>query len=214
MYINPISFGKTYISKTDAIDKKTGNRETLDFVEYDDFIEDELDIQIAKEKWGKYNAANADGRSCFRLEFASDIYDDFIEHDAYPNKHYYGLEDKNGEIQALAEIREGQKTYKVFDSYKNKTNPLEIVLFAVNPVNKHKSKDQKLSKLGTSFFKEIIKMAKRKKSNYISLKDASHGFWDSMPCVEKYQYGEHLDTHILRGSKFDKCIKKLEDRIC
>ena len=211
MQINPVAFGKTYISKTPVRNLLTGEKEMFDFVEYDDVFEDKSNIEKAQKKW-TYYINFIEG--IYKTNYGEEIYNDFLDSEYRPQEHYFGLEDKNGEIQALCEVIENQKGIEVPITVKKQPNPLEILFFMVNPKNGHKSNNRKYSKIGTSFFKEIVNYAKNKNHGYIALSDASHGFWCSLPSLEtgKPKYFTEK-TKFLRGSKFDICTKKLDKRI-
>lgn len=216
MKIAPINFCKKYISKTPVREMETGKKVDFNFVKYENCPEDEIALQDATENWTKYLISKGVYKNgyCTSSNYGEEIFGDFQNSEYRPNEHYYGLEDEKGEIHALCEVLEGEKTIEMPPSFKKQNNPLEILFFITNPKNKYRNPNREYSKIGTSFFKEIVNLAERKKYDYIALSDASHGFWTSLPSLESEKKNEDMEKiKFLRSSKFNGCIKKLDKRI-
>ena len=201
MKTNNVSFGKTYISKTYAINNREEKKEEFDFVEYDDIKNDEKILARASAEWTMFQT--------FGAEFARVIYSDFVKYGNLANRHYYGLENKSGEPKVLLKTKEED-----IDLH-NKHNKagLKIAFMVTHPLHRHGILFKKYSKLGTSTFRALVKMAKEKGYDYITLKDVSGGFWNNIPYMEGKGGKNGFQTKILQKKDYDKCIKKLDRMI-
>ena len=194
MNIQAITFGKKYLGKAPVKNNNTGKKELLDFVEYND-RKDISQLKQTAEDWEQKRFDNYIGM------FASDLKCDI--RDNIHTRKYYGIEDEKGDIQAICEVRDLKYPKG------EKKNYIECI--EVNPDNAHSSEQRKFSKLGTSIFKEIVKIAKRSKAKGIEIIDASEGFWDKMPYIE--DNSENDGDLILHSNNYDECIKKLDEMI-
>ncbi len=187
MNISPISFTKLYKGKSAVINKKTGEKEALDFVEYEpekdyDFVGKQAKKWRETSKYSGLIGAIARGMN-------------FNRGKTYLK--YYGLEDKKGDIQAICQIM----PYKT-------NNTIEIDSLEVNPKSMYGGKNREYSKLGTSLFKEIVKLAKERNAIYINLTDFSGGFWDKMPYLQTSKYDNSKMK--LFNKDYDKCILEID----
>lgn len=174
MQINPISFGKKYLGKAPVRNNSTGKREMLNFVEYDS-KKDIKQIEKTSKKWGT--------PSELRGVYAGYVAKHMKKSIKYPgllkDLKYYGIEDRHRRIQALCEVLISTKNEKTAN----------ITYGAVNPENSYGSTDRKYSKLGTSIFREILKLAKKDNIKNVWLIDGSKGFWNSIPLIKKDKFG-------------------------
>lgn len=188
--INPISFGKIYISKAPVVEVWGKKKTEMNFVEYEpakdfSYVADEAQI------WQKGSVFGG---------FITSISHDMDFHRGRTRTRYFGLEDKDGHMQAVCEIKPHTKR-----------RAFELGAIEVNPKNMHGSDEQKYKKLGSSAFREIIKLAKKEKARYIGLIDLSGGFWSKVPYMREYD--NNFSDMTLFSEDYDKCIKKLDETI-
>ena len=198
MNINPVSFGKTYISKTPVRNNKTGEKEQFDFVQYNT-KEDIESVEKTSDEW----KANSFGGGIYAGYIAEHMRGDIPENKF--NKGYYGIEDSNGDIQAVCEVEYSD------DNWALKGNRAEeIIYMETNPKNTYGTKQRKYSGLGISMFSKLVELAKKNYGDRIEIIDASDGFWESLPFIEKTLFRDIL---ILKRKNYDDCIKKLNEMI-
>lgn len=126
MQITPLSFGKNYISEVSARNNETKTAEALDFVEYE---------------YSFYDLAHLDD-STKRQKGGADIFINYV--DAYLNGHgknkkFYGLENKEGKVQAVLEsdtkggMKEPAKVWiSERSAYKGLQDKIQIELSKLN----------------------------------------------------------------------------------
>ena len=204
MNINPITFGKTYISKAYARNNFEDKKEEFDFVEYDDFERDKTAILDAAKEWEPLESDDA-----IRAEH---IASEFVIHKNNNNRHYYGLEDNKDEIELLAQTIEGDKR-RASKHLEYGKNPLEIALMVTNPKHQYILPYKKYSKLGISAFREIINEAKKKGHDYITLTDMSGGFWSCIPFMTSKKDKSGFEIKFLKQEDYDKCISRIDTMI-
>ena len=188
--LNPISFGKIYISKAPVLDAENKKKVNLDFVEYEpakdaEHVSDEAKIWREGSLFGGFIAS---------------ISHDMDFHKGRTRTRYFGLEDEKGHMQAVCEIKP-HKSRRAF----------ELGAIEVNPKNMFGADKQKYKKLGSSAFCEIIKLAKKEKARYIGLIDLSGGFWSKMPFIRKFD--NNFSDKALFSEDYDECIKKIDETI-
>ena len=199
MNINQITFGKTFISKTPVRNLQTGKREMFDFVQYDEKKDIET-VEKTSENWKKNS-------------FGGGIYAGYIaEHmkgNIPQNKddvRYFGIEDKQGNIQAVCEVDFDQTGF-----LKEKRKVIEdIIYMETNPTNAHGVRHRKYSGLGVSIVSRLIDFAKKENAEKIELIDSSDGFWEKVPFFEETKL---KDIIFLKRKNYDECLKKLDEMI-
>ena len=204
MNINPITFGKTYISKAYARNNIENKKEEFDFVEYDDFEKDKKTLLKTAVRWEPDESDD--------VMTAMDVYSQFATHKNKNHRHYYGLENQEGEIEVLVETIEGDKKF-THPNLKYGKEPLEVALMMTNPRNQHILPLKKYSKLGISAFREIINEAKKKGFDYITLTDMSRGFWSNIPFMTTQRDKLGFETKYLKQDDYDHCISRIDEMI-
>lgn len=215
MNISPASFGKKYISKVPVQNNQTGKKEVFNFVQYDS-KEDIPVIKDASINWSQKKEPVITSYNGYFFEVPtmslnSDFVDNIVsnmEKNKFLKGHeFYGLENKNNEIQALCEV----KSYKSLFSKDASKKEEKIEYLTVNPKSSYGARGREYSKLGTIMFRKIVKLAKDNNVKCIKLLDCSDGFWAAMPYVtpkDKYKI-----EYRLFEEDYDKCLKKLDETI-
>ncbi len=200
MNVNPVNFGKQYISRTSVRDTKTHQKKDVNFVCYDSY-EDYPSLNSALKEWQKSR----------KTVYYADLIVRGVKKmgNCKPkNKEFYGIEDLNGDVQALCMLEKKQITHMV-----NRPNKIkeEICYFETNPKNRHGARKRQTSGLGAAMFREIIKLAQQNKIEYITLVDVSDGFWKKIPYyVESEKPNEDL---IFNSGDYQKCIDHIDKMI-
>ncbi len=196
MNITPITFGKKYISNPSVRNVAEKKKEKFDFVEYNE-LGDSKGLEEASDMWLE-NGGGGYAKGIYYNMQAT-----FIA--SLGGERFFGLEDKNGKIQAVCEI-EPEECHK--SSFDEKDKGIVIKYFEVNPLNIFNASNRKYKGLGAVLFREIVKLAKEENLDYISLIDASHGFWERMPYMKKA--GNTKGNLEVCNEDYNKCIKKLD----
>lgn len=198
MSINSVSFGKKYLGTAPVRNNKTGEREMLNFVEYDS-KKDVLSLSKTANIWNKKRGGNFIELIALGLNFSLT--------NTRKRTHNYGIEDDKGEIQAVCKTETKNYTDK-----KGTACEIEyIAYFEVSPDNACNSFERKYAKVGTSLFSEIVKIAKKKGLHHVYLTDMSGGFWEKMPFIQKAKNPD--EDMAIYSKNYDECLKKLDEMI-
>lgn len=145
------------------------NTANLEFVEYfPDNKNDYAKIKKLAESWDTQYIQNIKEG----LEECEDIIQNAQDIDI--EIHFYGLEDKTGEIMAIAQTCEIKGL--IDGEYEN---CLSITDIQANPKESYSSNKRQYQGLGESLVAKIVKIAKEKDKEYISVISANNDFWDS-----------------------------------
>ena len=205
MNISPINFGKKYISKANVIDNSTKDRIKMDFVEYEHNGKDLYKVIQASKIWEeRYNENDT-----YIGSIACDFYETVLAKGAYSNRHFYGIEDEEGQIQAIVETSDYDGVKRVYEDYKKPTTLIKYI--STNPKSMHKKQNREYSKLGTSLFNSLLKHFKKDKREIV-LNDSSNGFWTTIPNM-KVKYQDTSKVCHLAKSNQQNTIAVLDKRI-
>lgn len=194
MNIDPINFGKKYISKANVIDNSTKDKVKMDFVEYEHDGKDLLKVVQTNRIWEEvYNENNT-----YIGSIAADFYETVTGKGMHSNRHFYGIEDEDGQIQAIMETSDYDGTKRVYETYKKPTTLIKYI--STNPKSMHKKQNREYSKLGTSLFNSLLKHF-RKEKREIVLEDTSRGFWDSIPNMKTKYQGTLKVCHLAKSNQ-------------
>lgn len=200
MRIDPISFTQNYLSKVKVQNTKTNSNETLDFVEYECSFYDLARLDTAAEKWDK--ALKGQANLIFK-----DYCDTYLSGGL--DRRFYGLEDKNGEIQGLCEVTSGASDIKLNSKTKaDEKDALEITRICTNPENAYTSGNRKYQGIGRKLFSEIVKLAKKQDKSYIALLNANKPFWNNIPYLKSEAQGA---IKVLDKDEFALCASELDE---
>ena len=216
MNINPVTFGKKYITKVPVQNNKTGEKELMNFVQYDT-KDDVFTIENTSKIWYMPREVPNISYSSFDFnipqiringDLASMMTYDMKKHIFSGSYKFYGIEDENNEIQALCEIKSDIPICA--ENMNDREEKIELVI--VNPKNSYDSKNRKYSKLGTVMFKKIVQLAKENNAVCIKLTDITGGFWNKVPYVNS-SHKYFCQEKILDKKDYDKCLEKLDEII-
>lgn len=205
MNTNPINFGKRFIRQAAAIDPSTNKKVRMNFVEYEKTGRDLLQVVQTKKLWvDKYKENDT---------YIDDIADEFckIVRGDIPdfNTRFYGLEDVDGQIQAICEC--GGTEIKLKRDNQGIFKPVNTIkYFTTNPKSMRNKKSREYKKLGASLLKEILKEFKKDKTTGVMLDDSSDGFWQNMPNFKASEFENRLIC-FLPKERFNDSIKKLNE---
>ena len=200
MKISPITFTQKYVRSIKAKNCQTNEVDSLDFVMYEDDIQDKNKLKL--ETSGRFEGVEGVYAKC--------IYQDFVDNMVYcnPRLKFWGIEDENGEIQALMETTSGiESGYS--DIVPDKKG-MEVSLMCVNSENSYTADDRKYRGLGLQLVSNAIKQAQEEKSDFVILQNAEDRFWDGVPCFEDYYYGA---IKVLEKKDFKNCAKRLDKTV-
>ena len=187
MNINPITFGKKILGQTSVYNMNTRKETEFNFVEYEDTDEDRTKVEDAVNEWVEYGLNN--------YYMLDDIEYNFLSNSTGK---YYGTEDKNGNIQSLAEVKTISK--------KGKKKILDLKYMMTRPENAHGSFNRNYAGIGKATFRELVRIAKDKDYNAIKMVDKSEGFWDDFPCFCD-QVGSEIK--VLDSDRYEQCLDYL-----
>lgn len=197
IYKNSLAFGKRYIGQAPVKNNLTDKKEYLDFVEYNN-TNDLCHVYNTAVNWQKSRTGGN-----LALQIARDMEKDFKNKSQ--NIKYYGFEGDYGKVQAVCEVQTKKTNY---GDVKKKKISQEIRYMEVCPKNVHGMHSRKYSLIGTSLFKEILKLAQKDEVKFIDIVDISGGFWEKIPFLKSGH-----DDLVIWNRDYDKCIKKLDEII-
>ena len=195
-----INFGETIISTT-AVKKTDGSKAELNFVEYDcDNKKDCAKIKDTQKLWGP-EAVNMDLISG-PFNHSGKI------HTSVPWRHFYGPENKSGDILVIAKTRDSKvnmddKTSKIIDISNIQANPDEM----------WDSTHKKYRNLGELLVCQIVKIAKKDDAEAISLKSENEGFWSKSGLFKLSKNSVSArPTRSLAQTNYDDYIDYIENK--
>lgn len=200
MKISPISFTQKYVRSIKAKNCQTNKTDSLNFVMYEDDIQDKNKLkQETKAQFSTVEGA-----------YAKCIYQDFVDNMVYnePNVKFWGIEDEDGEIQALMETTSDVKSG--YGDIMPDKEGLEVSLMCVSSNNSHSADERKYRGLGLQLVAGAIQQAKEEKSDFVILQNGEDRFWAGVPCFEDYYYGA---IKVLEKKDFTNCIKRLDKMV-
>lgn len=197
MKISPITFTQKYVRSINAVNQRTKEADRLNFVMYEDDNQDKNKLKF--ETSNRFEGVEGAYAKC--------IYQDFADNMVYkePNVKFWGIEDEEGNIQALMETASDVES-EYNDIMPNKKG-MEVSLMCVNSENSYTADDRKYRGLGLQLVSNAIQQAKEEGSDFVMLQNAEDRFWDGVPCFEDYYYGA---IKVLEKKDFTNCIKRLD----
>ena len=197
MKISPISFTQKYVRSIKAKNCQTNKTDSLNFVMYEDDIQDKN--KLKQETKAQFSTVEGVYAKC--------IYQDFVDNMVYnePNVKFWGIEDEDGNIQALMETASDIKSE--YNDIMPDKKGMEVSLMCVNSENSHTADNRKYRGLGLQLVSSAVKQAKEEGSDFVMLQNAEDRFWSGVPCFEDYYYGA---IKVLEKKDFTNCAKRLD----
>ena len=197
MKISPISFTQKYVRSINATNQRTNKTDRLNFVMYEDGNNDKnkLKCETAHRFEGVEGA------------YAKCLYNDFADNMVYRDERvkFWGIEDEDGEVQALMETTSDIKSG--FNDIMPDKKGFEVNLMCVNSNNTHFANDRQYKGLGVRLVQNAIHQAMEEESEFIILENCEDKFWSGIPCFYDHEYGA---IKFLKKRDFKNCIHKLD----
>lgn len=192
-----IGFGKKFISKA-VVRNVEGGSTKVNFVEYEQNVtKDREQIQRINVLW------QPDGG------YLADISNNFLRHTSAYTSHYYGLEDKNGDILVIAQTSDTKKY--VGRDFLSK-NCLNIRYIQTHPDEIFSSKNRLYKGLGEVLVSNIVKKAKKGRKFCVELKSANEGFWANGKYCNHTGFECGMPVRTLLKDDYDAYIRHVEGK--
>lgn len=213
MQTSPISFGKIYRGEVRVKNIRTNEYEKMNFVEYEETSSDKNAILNFERRCKREN-----DYSNKLFDLSTHIKESYLDLTTSENDvvgffvHFYGLEDKNGEVHCLAETGD-MEVYNdtVNENVTSIKDPTALLYLTVSPSNFYYRYDRKYSGLGSQMVKSIVDIANKNESSYIWLKSANDDFWLNMPNFKPCN--ELSGTFYVSENEYEELSKKLDERV-
>lgn len=201
------TFGKKLLEKT-CVRKTNNELENVRFFEYDPKNkEDKRQIKELRFKhWGKF----ALYMQLIALSFLCEPKKQKSEQ--LTKKQYFGIENKNGQTLAIARVEDSGEKLRIGDY--DFPNCTKIDYIETKPTEIYASKERQYRGLGETLVKEIVKITKKRKRDFVILFSANDNFWNSSKFFKGPPYIKREHTGIMQLEKkdFDDYINFVENK--